>query len=175
MNLADSPPSTVIPLEQMQVLMHYASRAPHGAIAEVGVYRGGSAWFLAQLGRPLFLYDTFEGIPFQGDLDGNHVGKFADTSMEAVQAAVPAATVVKGLFPTSLVEMPPLAFVHVDCDQYASVRACIETFPRLMVPGGFMLFDDFGVPDCQGATQAVVESGIPFLVIPGTGRALMII
>lgn len=175
MLVADLPPITVVSFEAIKSLMYYALRAPLGAIAEVGVYKGGSAWFLAKLGRPLFLYDTFEGIPFQGHLDGNAVGKFGDTSVEAVQAAIPSATVIKGLFPASIVPMPPLGFVHVDCDQYESVKACLDVFPALMVPGGFMLFDDFGVDDCRGATAAVCESGRPILRIAETGKALVIV
>lgn len=157
-------------------LMYYASRAPAGAIAEIGVYRGGSAFHLAKLGRPLYLYDTFEGIPYQGPLDtGNPVGKFADTSAEAVQKLIPSATVIKGLFPDSLVAMPPLGFVHADADQYESTKAILERMPPLMVRGGFILFDDFGVDDCAGCTQAIYESPFRVLVIAETGKALIIV
>lgn len=157
-------------------LMYYASRSPMGAIAEIGVYRGGSAFHLARLNRPLYLYDTFEGIPYQGPLDtGNAVGKFSDTSLEAVQALIPSATVVKGLFPDSLIDMPPLGFVHADADQYQSTKAILERMPALMVPGGFILFDDFGVDDCQGCTQAIYESPYRVLIIAETSKALIII
>jgi hypothetical protein len=144
-------------------------------LVEVGVYRGGSAFCLAQLGRPLFLYDTFEGLPYQGPQDGNPAGRFADTSVEEVQALVPDATIVKGLFPDSLVPMPPVSFVHCDVDQYQSTRDVLERLPPLMVPGGIILVDDYGVADCEGATQAVQESGLPFLISARTGKALIII
>lgn len=166
----------MLSMEAIQSLCYFADRAPDGAIVEVGVYQGGSAYFLSRLNRPLFLYDTFNGIPYQGAMDtGNPVGKFADTSAEAVQALIPSATVIKGLFPDSLIEMPPIGFVHADADQYESTRAIIEKMPPLMVKGGFILFDDFGVPDCEGCTQAVIESGRRFLVIAETRKALMII
>lgn len=168
--------STMLSMDAVNSLFYYASKAPEGAIVEVGVYQGGSAWVLAQLNRPIFLYDTFEGIPYQGALDkGNPVGKFADTSVESVQALIPSAIIVKGLFPGSLVEMPPVGFVHADADQYESTRAIIEKMPPLMVKGGFILFDDFGVEDCEGCTQAVIESGRRFMVIAETRKALMIV
>jgi len=168
--------TSMLSMEAINSLRHYAGRAPEGAIVEVGVYRGGSAYFLAQLGRPLFLYDTFEGIPYQGPLDtGNPVGKFADTSVDAVQALIPSATIIKGLFPDSLIDMPPVGFVHADADQYESTKAILDQMPQRMVRGGFILFDDFGVVDCEGCTQAVVESGRPFMIIPDTGKALMVI
>lgn len=160
----------------MESLMYYASRAPAGAIVEIGVYKGGSACHLAQLGRPLFLYDTFEGIPYQGALDhDNPVGKFSDTSAEAVQALIPSAVVVKGLFPDSLVAMPPVGFVHADADQYESTKAILQRMPPLMVPGGFILLDDFNVDGCEGCTQAVMESAFRVLVATETGKALIII
>lgn len=167
---------SVLSMEALSSLMYYASRAPAGAIAEIGVYKGGSAYHLAKLGRPLFLYDTFEGIPYQGPLDtGNPVGKFADTSADAVQALIPTATIIKGLFPDSLIDMPPLGFVHADADQYESTKAILERMPPLMVRGGFILFDDFGVDDCQGCTQALLESPHRILAITETGKALIII
>lgn len=162
--------------DAMESLMYYASRAPAGAIVEIGVYKGGSACHLAQLGRSLYLYDTFEGMPFAGSLDtGNPVGRFADTSAAEVQALIPSATIVKGLFPDSLVPMPPVGFVHADADQYESTKAILERMPPLMVPGGFLLFDDFNQPGCEGCTQAVMESEHRVLRLAENGKALIII
>lgn len=169
-------PYSVMAPAAIDSLMYYASRAPAGAIVEIGVYRGGSAWHLARLGRELYLYDTFEGIPYQGPLDaGNPVGKFSDTSAEAVQALIPSAKVIKGLFPHSLVAMPPVAFVHADADQYESTRAVLELMPARMVRGGMILFDDFGVPDCEGATRAVMESPYRVLILAESGKALVMV
>lgn len=166
---------SAIPHPFLESLMYYASRAPAGAFVEIGVYRGGSALLLSTLGRDMFLYDTFEGIPFQGNLDGNEVGKFGDTSYEAVKALLPKATVVKGLFPDSIVAMPPVAFVHADADQYESTKSILAVMPPLMVRGGMILFDDFGVPDCEGCTRAVMESSRRVLVIGESGKALVIV
>jgi O-methyltransferase len=165
-----------IPPPYLDSLMYYARRAPHGAIVEVGVYKGGSALMLASLGRPLFLYDTFEGMPYAGELDtANPVGKFADTSAEAVQALIPQARVIKGLFPQSLVPMPPIGFVHADADQYESTKAILDTLPQRMVSGGMILFDDFAVDGCEGCTKAVQESKFPVLIVGETGKALIIV
>lgn len=167
---------SAIPALAIQSLLYYAERAPEGAIVEVGVWKGGSALALSTLGRPMFLYDTFEGIPYQGPLDtGNPVGKFGDTSYEEVCRLLPDATVIRGLFPFSLVEMPPVGFVHADADQYESTKAILEVMPTRMVKGGLILFDDFGVPDCEGCTQAVIDSKMRFMVLSDTGKALVIV
>src|SRR5262245_42377760 len=160
----------------MESLLYYASRAPEGAIVEIGVYQGGSAWHLAKLGRPLYLYDTFTGIPHAGTLDtGNPVGKFSDTTVEAVRAAIPEATVVPGVFPESLIDMPPVGFCHADADNYLVTRDILIHMPPRMLRGGFILFDDFGVEDCQGCTKAVCESEYRVLVIGETCKALIIV
>lgn len=159
----------------IQSLMYYASRAPYGAIVEVGVYKGGTAWHLAKLGRPLYLYDTFEGMPVSSGSDTHQLGHFSDCSAEAVSAAIPSATVIQGVFPHSLIPMPPVGFVHADADQYESTKAVLERMPPLMVRGGLILFDDFMVDDCQGCTQAIMESPFRVLVISETGKALVMV
>lgn len=127
--------------------------SPEGCFAEVGVYQGGSAKILYSIsekqGRKLFLYDTFAGMPFKGEYDTHDVGMFSDCSEDEIRAAMPNAIVSKGVFPESLVEMPPVAFVHADADQYQSTLDVIKTFSPLMVSGGMMLFDDYYcVPSC---------------------------
>lgn len=129
---------------------------------ELGVYQGGSAWALARLAekqsRKIYLYDTFEGIPFKGEFDSHAVGDFGDTSAEAVKKAIPYAEVIKGVFPDSLVEMPEIAFAHIDADQYQSIKDAIEILGPKMVQGGVMWFDDV---DClPGALRAFEESGL---------------
>lgn len=168
---------SAIPEAALLSLVHYAQRAPDGATVEIGVWKGGSALVLSKVRPgPLFLYDTFTGIPYQGPLDtGNPVGKFSDTSADAVRRLIPGATVIEGLFPDTLVEMPPVGFVHADADQYESTKAILQTMPPLMVRGGFILFDDFGVPDCEGCTEAVMEFAPRFLILSDTQKALVIV
>lgn len=136
-----------------------AAGTPPGCFVEFGVYRGGCAIKLAEVarkqGRALYLYDTFNGIPFKDEIDSHAVGDFGDTNADEVQKAIPDAIVVVGVFPESLVKMPPIAFVHVDADQYRSIKAACEVFPPLMVDHGVMLFDDYGCLD--GATKAIEE------------------
>jgi len=166
---------TLLPSIALQSLHYYASRSPYGAIVEVGVYQGGSAAVLAQVPRDLYLYDTFEGMPVSGPLDTHPIGHFGDCSAEAVQAALPLAHVIKGVFPRSLVAMPPVGFVHADGDQYETTRDILAYMPKRMVRGGMILFDDFMVDDCKGCTQAVNESPYRVLIIAETGKALIIV
>ena len=157
-------PDSLITEHGIESMLSVARECPKGCFVEFGVYKGGSAYHLAKLAqeqkRKIFLYDTFEGIPYKADVDHHTVGDFADTSYEEVCRLIPYAKVVKGLFPESLVKMPPVAFAHIDADQYESIKAAIEHLGPLMVKGGAMIFDDVWCLD--GATQAFLESGLEY-------------
>jgi len=134
-----------------------ARRTPDGCFIEVGVYKGGSAFHLAvvaqEQGRDLHLFDTFDGIPWKDPIDTHKISDFSDVALADVQAAIPSAIFHVGIFPGTLNATGPIAFVHVDCDQYRSVKACITELWGRMRPGAIMLFDDYGI--LAGATEAV--------------------
>ena len=155
-----TPPTSVIDTGSLLRMAELARRAPEGCFCEVGVYRGGSAWYLAEIARErsvkLHLFDTFTGIPYAAPDDSNHVGEFGDTTADEVQAAIPDAILHVGVFPST---MPwfigDIAFVHCDCDQYESVRAVIDTFWPKMVVGGIIVFDD---ENTVGGKRAIAET-----------------
>jgi Methyltransferase domain len=136
-----------------------ARECPPGCFVEVGVYEGGSAQVLYKIAieqeRQIFLYDTFTGIPYEDPGDSHKVGDFKGGDPERLSLILPKAIVVQGIFPASAVDMPAVAFVHLDCDQYRSYRDAMQHLEPMMVPGGVMWFDDY---DCtSGATLAVDE------------------
>jgi O-methyltransferase len=145
----------------IEELVKTASQCPSGCFVEVGVYKGGTAWHLAKCAedqdREIFLFDTFTGIPYKGEYDSHVPGDFGDTSLEEVKKAIPYAKITQGIFPQSAegLDLPDVAFVHLDCDQYQSIKeAALFLSPR-MVKGGIMWFDDYGC--LEGANRAVIE------------------
>ena len=145
-----------------------AQTAPIGAFVEVGVYRGGSAQALYNIAqatnRALHLFDTFTGTPVadfdQGDKHQVDT-EFAVNSVdfECLRAAMPNAVFHIGTYPDTDpgdAALGPLAFVHCDCDQYASYRAVIDLMCPRIIPSGILLFDDY--PYLLGARRAVEES-----------------
>lgn len=58
------------------------------SIAEVGVYKGGTAKIILEIMNKncgLYLFDTFEGIPNKSEQDNVHiVGDFNDTSYDDI-------------------------------------------------------------------------------------------
>jgi hypothetical protein len=153
--------TSIIPPEALSTMVAVAALTPPGAWVEVGVYRGGSALRLYAIAtaqhRQLHLFDTFTGTPFAGPHDRHQVGDFADTNLDAMKKVMPRAAFYPGIFPATFnaLEVGPLAFAHVDCDQYASVRDSIVTLWPLLVKNGVLWFDDFS--DLKGARIAAME------------------
>lgn len=130
-----------------------------GAIAEVGVFKGGSARLMAcaKGDRELHLFDTFEGLPRvnrEHDPDFRE-GTFRGTleEVKAVLAGVSNVQFHKGLFPDSAAGLEHLrfSFVNVDVDLYESTRSCLEWFYPRMTPGGMLISHDF---DADGVRKA---------------------
>lgn len=140
----------------------------HGDVAELGVYKGNTAFILADLARRIgstaYLLDTFEGFD-AGDLQGVDANKrfeFGDTSLPQVQALVGTEGVryVKGFFPDTAEQIPANArfcLVHIDCDLYAPFKSALAFFYDRLVPGGFMVMHDYSSLHWDGAQRAVDE------------------
>jgi len=62
---------------------------------------------------------------------------------------------VPGLFESTLHLDGPVAFAHVDCDWYDSVRVCIDRIAPHLAPGAIMTFDDYS--SYSGCRRAVDE------------------
>jgi len=136
-----------------------------GAMAEVGVYRGGTARLLARAcpQKALHLFDTFSGMP-QADpsLDRHHQGDFADTSLAEVKeylADCPRLHFHPGLFPASAASLPPqpYALVYLDVDLYHSTKDGLEYFYPMLVKGGAIVCDDYEWKGCPGVKKALDE------------------
>src|SRR5262245_9580422 len=171
---ADVSAYTINAPDRLYVLWTLARQAlgNGGEFWECGVYRGGTARLLRRVieagaeeaKRPVLrLFDSFAGMKeTDGARDLHQPGDFADTGAEAVQRVVgdpPDVMLHAGWIPETFrgLESSRVGFVHIDVDLYQSVLdVCTFVRPR-MVPGSFMVFDDYGFPSCPGARQAVDE------------------
>jgi O-methyltransferase len=185
-------PYTLVTADRCYILYSLARQALHlnGDFWECGVYKGGTAAMLAEVvvraASPtpcrVHLFDTFSGMPESNpDRDLHQQGDFADTSLEAVKEIVGRSEVVSyhpGVIPGTFqgLEYSRIALAHIDVDLYQSVLDCCRfIFPRV-VPGGFMIFDDYGFPTCPGARAAVDEyfnQTITYPLVLPTGQAIV--
>jgi hypothetical protein len=143
-------------------------------IAEVGVYRGGTSWFMASVLRALDItpatlhcFDTFEGHAtedIEGAWEGTHrAGKFNDTSFEGVKDYLKVFDNIR--FHKGRVQDTAEAagggltfqFAHLDVDIYEPMIYALHFFGDRLQAGGAMIVDDYGFRTCPGTKQAVDE------------------
>ena len=134
-----------------------------GDIAEVGVYKGGSAKLMREASKkPLHLFDTFEGLP---DLSAkDNLKQFqkghAASSFEGVRSYLsnyPNIHFYKGIFPTTAepVKDKKFSFVHLDVDIYESTHNSLNFFYPRMSTGGVIISHDY--PSSDGVKKAFDE------------------
>jgi hypothetical protein len=139
-----------------------------GDVVELGVYKGNTAFLLAQFARrsngTAYLLDTFEGFATQdlNGLDASQPAQFADTSLEEVKLLVGEQNVVfiKGYFPESANHLPDNAkfkIVHIDCDLASPYLAALNYFYPRIVCGGFLIMHDYSNLYWDGAERTIDE------------------
>lgn len=143
-----------------------------GEVAEIGSFRGGSAYFIASAFRtllgeevPMHVFDTFEGHPEQAitEHDPFHTtGQFNSTSYDDVRAYLSVFTrlqVHRGDVSRSLPHLPEAHYrlVHIDTDLYQPSLACLDYFAPRLSPGGVIVMDDYESPKCPGVSRAINE------------------
>ena len=154
--------SLVLNLEQLK------KEGIQGDFAELGVYRGNTSAVLAdyagEMGRKLFLLDTFEGFHPDDIQKDSDRGVFSDTDIQSVKQLVQHAdicTYLIGRFPDSATDELASArfcFVSLDCDLYKPMKAGLEFFYPRMEEGGYMFIHDYSSPHWQDeCTKAVDE------------------
>lgn len=157
---ADAPNEQIGPQTIEQLLACARATPAGGCFVEIGVFQGGSAMHLYRLaleqGRKLYLYDTFDGMPYhEPGLDSHPLGDFANTDIDRVMRLCPAAIITAGVFPDSAIPMEPIAFAHIDVDNYRCVKESARYLRHGMLEGGVMWFDDS--PCLAGAAKATHE------------------
>ena len=153
---------TMLERHRLRYIHDLLEHTDAGPMAEVGVYNGGTAKFLALAcpQKTVYAFDTFGGMPARALDNERHLierGFVPQSDTADWLAECPNVRICKGVFPESLPsEMPPFfSLVHLDGDLYQTTRDALEFFwPRL---SGFIVIDDFGRGDTPGVERAVRE------------------
>lgn len=153
-----------------------------GAVLECGTYRGATLLGMTHLFHrrglrpPTFGCDSFEGFPAPTSQDAQadgrfhpdvHAGALGDTSYDRLRDRLRLlgwddhVHLVRGFFEDTLPTLAEHRFslVHLDCDLYSSYKTCLEfVYPR-MLPGSYIVLDDYRLPAnvYPGADRAVDE------------------
>ncbi len=153
-----------------------------GEIVECGVYKGNSLLGMAhilkkkKLDVKIYGLDSFEGFPEPGQqdtVDGKEFhqmtrkGVFGDTSEKIVAQRIERLgfenqiTLIKGFFKDTLSQLKnhKISVLHLDVDLYDSYKICLEHLYEAVVPGGYIIFDEYS--NCKtaypGAETAINE------------------
>lgn len=156
-----------------------AARTMPGAMAEAGVFKGGSARVICENKgeAPLHLFDIFEGLQ-DGEAGGGrpeasevqrHFGPVHGNRAEVERLLEPYRDVHlhPGLFPDSTTGLEEMrfSFVHLDLDLARATRSALDYFHPRLVPGGILIGDDYDDPqlrDCfeswfEGRAERLIE------------------
>jgi O-methyltransferase len=148
-----------------------------GDIVECGVWNGGSSAMMAfacvnsksPRNRLLWMFDSFEGLPPPGPKDGKAENTHFFKGMckgsvssvrrvfERLSLSMDNVRVVQGWFEATLKEagVDRIAILHVDADWHDSVKYVLENFYDKVVPGGFVVLDDYGY--WEGCNRALED------------------
>jgi hypothetical protein len=119
-----------------------------GVCAEIGVFRGEFAQWIADIVQPsvLYLIDPWES-PMGWFLDGEWMNCPGEESLQIVRAKFAAdgrVVIIRDSSPGALPGIPPLDFAYIDGDHhYESVLADLEAVLPRMNPGGWICGHDY--------------------------------
>ncbi len=134
-----------------------------GDIAEVGVYKGGSARLICETkgNKSLHLFDTFEGLPDLSILDNPNrcnKGQFSAPFDKAKSYLKDYQKVYfhKGIFPytSETIKNKRFSFVHLDVDLYQSTLESLKFFYPRMNKGGIIMSHDYINDHAPGVRRA---------------------
>ena len=160
---------------ELWTLVKETSKLKEGAIIEIGTWCGGSGAIIGKGARDcgvkdkIYMCDTFKGIV---KVDGNkdsHMknGMLDDATFECVDylmnklLKIEDVKILEGIFPEETQHNIPnyekFRFCHIDVDVYYGCKDIVDWIWEKMVPGGIIVYDDFGFSSADGVTKYVEE------------------
>lgn len=150
-----------------------------GDFVDAGTCRGGCAIFMralqhafGEVERQVWVADSFTGVPrstsepdLRINLDLSEARyPWLTASLEMVRDNFATygyldggVQFLPGLFADTLADAPieRIALLRIDADLYSSTTECLEALYDRVVPGGFVIVDDYGgLPPCREAVDA---------------------
>lgn len=154
-------------------LIEQSAKLNNGSIIEIGVWQGGTGALIAKQAKNcgiedrVFLCDTFTGVVKADEKDSSYEGgEHADTSRKTAEKLIftrmnlDNVEILEGIFPDQTghsVEGLQFRFCHIDVDVYQSAKEIVDWIWDKMVPGGIIVYDDYGFYGCDGITKYVEE------------------
>jgi O-methyltransferase len=193
------PKFTMVKNENLKLLYDLVDNAHrtqvHGDIVECGVWNGGSAAIMGVAGmdvglqkdlRTIWLFDSFQGLPRPGEKDGAREKDYYFTGWNTGSVRLVNEIFKKIGYPNEKIRVVPgwfnetiacapikdVAILHIDADWYESVKIVLDMLYDRVVPGGFVVLDDYGLwPGCRRAVlDYFSEHDISETIVRGIGK-----
>ena len=137
-----------------QSIAYIADRGLKGSFVEFGVYKGGTAVFMAKtlqrlnIDSKIYAFDTFSGFPVRRslfDLYSSSHDEFSDfESVSKYCSGYPIELIRGDICETyKQIEGLPLVFTFFDTDNYSPTRMALELSYEQTVSGGILAFDHY--------------------------------
>ena len=158
-----------------------------GSMAEAGVYRGGTARLICEVkgSAPLHLFDVFDSLlPTAQSLGSDaaqeirsYFGSFhaRESDVRNLFAQYTDVQLHPGVFPDSAGSLggERYSFVHLDLDLERGTFDALEYFYPRLLPGGFLIGDDYGMVGVRRAFDRYFEGSPGRVVALPWGQALV--
>lgn len=179
-------PYTMVPPAGVAFAAQQAVRAGErgGVIVECGTWMGGTSFAMAlaqraafgQVRAPVWMFDSFEGLPRPDDRDGEAAFRLMDSTSRPLAASLEAVRSLRAAFGLAEAEAPivpgwfsdtlpatvealhgagGVALLRLDGDWYESTRTAVRVLLPLVNEGGVVIIDDYYA--WEGCARAVHE------------------
>lgn len=144
-----------------------------GDFVELGCYKGDTSLTLAEilkgLGKRLWIYDSFEGLPEKSFEDNSPLGENfkkgelfvtkREVKERFLRAGLKVPMIKKGWFADFSSEDLPekIAFCFLDGDFYESIRDGLKLIEDKLSEGAILIVHDYNNPALPGVKKAVDE------------------
>jgi hypothetical protein len=176
----------------LDVLHSIAEEKIPGDLVETGIYKGGTAIIMSwaniefKMKKNLWCFDSFRGCPdptttkFGAHKDEVHSkGNFSCDlptvvkNFEKFKVLTPDVIFVEGWFQDTMQKYystEGIALLRFDGDLYSSTLEVLEVLYPKVVPGGYVIIDDYCLEPCRAAVHEYLDSNnIQVKILPPKG------
>ncbi len=156
-------------------LVEQSSKLKEGSLIEIGTWCGGSGGLIGSIARSsgisdtFYMCDTYKGIVKVDKSQDSRMenGMLDDATYECVDflinkvLGIENVKILEGIFPDDTSHHIPddekFRFCHIDVDVYRGSEDIVAWIWDRLVPGGIIVYDDYGFDTADGVTKHVEE------------------
>ncbi len=132
-----------------------------GDIVEIGCFTGGAGFLFSTADElsSIKLFDTFEGFPItEESIKKNSLkANLEDANENLKKYDIKNVEFFKKRFPIGVDNLNKIKFCHIDINTYQETKNSFNYIKDLMIVGGVIVFDDYGIWKIDGVKKFISE------------------